>query len=331
MNLRLHFALRTRLWAEVVHSRGERVFVATTEALKPGDAVLIDVEAPEVTGALSLSGVVVSLRPAVANFPAGVQVNLDEASVKRCELAIGAQKEVPFRTAARLEQRADCSLAARVLSPSAVEGCTVRNLSANGLTLQAAVVLQPGAEVSLSLSLPEIEVLLSAQVMWARDDLALLGLKVTAIDPAHASKVADFVQRALENVAPPKTSAPTVVVADDDPSILDFMSRVLTKAGCRVVRADRGDTALELVRLERPVMVFLDVLMPGADGFEVCRAIRADAVLKSTPVVLLSAMGEDRLVATAATVQASATLTKPMRIDAVRALLEKYVRVATAP
>jgi DNA-binding response OmpR family regulator len=112
-----------------------------------------------------------------------------------------------------------------------------------------------------------------------------------------------------------------VLVADDDPSILDFTARVVTKAGHRVVRAERGDTALELVRKEKPDLVFLDVLMPGLDGLEVCRAIRADAALTRIPVILLSAMGEDRLVAAAKTAGADGYLTKPMRLDAMRAVL----------
>ena len=96
---------------------------------------------------------------------------------------------------------------------------------------------------------------------------------------------------------------------------------MVTKAGHRVLRAERGDVALELIRKEKPDLIFLDVLMPGLDGLEVCRAIRADATLASTPVFLLSAMGEDRLIAAAKTAQADGYLTKPMRLDAVRALL----------
>jgi two-component system alkaline phosphatase synthesis response regulator PhoP len=79
--------------------------------------------------------------------------------------------------------------------------------------------------------------------------------------------------------------------------------------------------ALELIRKERPDLVFLDVLMPGLDGLEVCKAIRADATLARTPVILLSAMGEDRLIAAAKNAKADGYLTKPMRLDAMRTLL----------
>jgi len=133
------------------------------------------------------------------------------------------------------------------------------------------------------------------------------------------------VERLARPVAPtPGEQRPegaTVVIADDDPSILDFASRVVLKAGFRVVRAERGDVALEAVRKERPALVLLDVLMPGLDGLEVCAAIRADALLVRTPVVLLSAMGEDRLVDAAKQAGATAWLTKPMRLEALRELI----------
>jgi two-component system alkaline phosphatase synthesis response regulator PhoP len=67
--------------------------------------------------------------------------------------------------------------------------------------------------------------------------------------------------------------------------------------------------------------VFLDVLMPGLDGLEVCKAIRADVALAKTPVILLSAMGEDRLRAAAQASGADGYLTKPMRLDMMRAIL----------
>ena len=128
----------------------------------------------------------------------------------------------------------------------------------------------------------------------------------------------------LSTGAPPQQGA-TVVIADDDTSILDFASRVVSKAGFRVVRAERGDLALEAVRREKPALVLLDVLMPGLDGLEVCTAIRADALLRGTPVVLLSAMGEARLADAVQLAGANDYLTKPMRLEALRALVQKYV------
>jgi CheY-like chemotaxis protein len=95
-----------------------------------------------------------------------------------------------------------------------------------------------------------------------------------------------------------------------------------------VVRTDRGDKALELVRQEKPQLVFLDVLMPGLDGLEVAKAIRTDATLMGTPVVLLSAMGEARLADAVRSSGATDFLTKPMKLEAVRGLMARLLPVA---
>lgn len=326
--LKLKFLARSRLWADVVLPKGERLFVPTTEALTVGAAVTVEVEAPEVAEPLLLSGTVQAVRPFDGQSPAGVFLRVAADSVEHCRALVGATRDESTRTAGRGERRADCELPARILSGADKREATVKSLSMHGLTLKTAAPLAKDALVSLSITLPDgSEALVSGQVMWSRGDLTLAGLHLTPVDPATEGRLSGAVA-ALATRQPKGSaagSAGTVVVADDDPSILDFTSRVVTKAGHRVVRAERGDVALELIRKEKPGLVFLDVLMPGLDGLEVCRAVRADALLATTPVVLLSAMGEQRLAEAAQSVGATAWLTKPMRIDAVRALLEAYL------
>jgi CheY-like chemotaxis protein len=252
---------------------------------------------------------------------AGVLVKLDEASLEKCR-ALVADHDAAARIAGRAEPRVDCDLPGRVLQPSPLNGCVVKSLSVHGLTLKTPKALAQDAQIGLAMQLPDAtEVLVNATVMWTRPELMLSGLKVHQLDAMTEKRL----QIAVEVLAGRRDAGPslarTVVVADDDPSILDFTSRVVTKAGHRVVRADRGDVALELIRKERPQLVFLDVLMPGLDGLEVCKAIRADVALARTPVILLSAMGEDRLLAAVKSAAADGYLTKPMRLDAMRALL----------
>jgi len=321
MTLKLHFLARARLWSEVVVSGGERVFVPTTEGLLPGAVVSVEISAPELTAVLLVSATVQQVRTPAVGQPSGVLVKLDEASLEKCR-ALVADHDDAARVAGRAEPRADCELAARVLQPTVMNGCTTKSLSAHGLTLKTPQPLPKDAQVGLALQLPDgTEALVPAIVMWTRPDLSLAGLKLMPSDAMMEKRLFNAVEVLLGRRAQGPSLARTVLVADDDPSILDFTSRVVTKAGHRVVRAERGDVALELVRKERPDLVFLDVLMPGLDGLEVCKAIRADAALARTPVILLSAMGEDRLVAAAKTAGADGYLTKPMRLDAMRALL----------
>jgi CheY-like chemotaxis protein/Tfp pilus assembly protein PilZ len=327
-SLKLKFLARSRLWAEVVLPKGERVFVPTTEPLAPGAPVSVDVEAPELTEALTVTGIVQAVRPFDGQSPAGVYVQVSLESVEKCRGLVGATRAESARTAGRTEARVDCELAARLLSADAKREAVVKSLSLHGLTVKSQDPLAKGAAVTLAVTLPDrSEVLLGAQVVWTREDLTLAGLHLTLLDADTERRLSAAVESLqvlkTEQDAPPH--AGLVVVADDDPSILDFTSRVVTKAGHRVVRADRGDLALELIRKDKPDLVFLDVLMPGLDGLEVCRAVRADAALADLPVVLLSAMGEQRLAEAAESVGATAWLTKPMRIDAMRALLDAYV------
>jgi DNA-binding response OmpR family regulator len=79
-----------------------------------------------------------------------------------------------------------------------------------------------------------------------------------------------------------------VVVADDDPGVTWFISDLLRTAGCEVHEALEGDTALDLAFRVQPELVVSDILMPGMDGFALCRAIRRDVALRDTPVILLS-------------------------------------------
>ena len=79
-----------------------------------------------------------------------------------------------------------------------------------------------------------------------------------------------------------------VVVADDDPGVTWFISDLLRTAGCEVHEALDGATALDIAFRVQPELVVSDILMPGLDGFALCRALRRDVGLRDTPVMLLS-------------------------------------------
>jgi DNA-binding response OmpR family regulator len=87
----------------------------------------------------------------------------------------------------------------------------------------------------------------------------------------------------------------TVVVVEDDASIADLLDLYLREAGYRVLLAPSGERGLDVIAHQRPVLVVLDVGLPGIDGFEVCRRLRATS---SVPVLFLTARdGEiDRIV-----------------------------------
>ena len=78
----------------------------------------------------------------------------------------------------------------------------------------------------------------------------------------------------------------TVVVVEDDPAIADLLDLYLRQAGYRVLQASSGERGLELVAQHRPVLMVLDIGLPGIDGLEVCRRVRVDSTL---PILFLTA------------------------------------------
>ena len=85
---------------------------------------------------------------------------------------------------------------------------------------------------------------------------------------------------------------PVVVVADDEPDILDLVRHTLQRAGCEVLTAQDGESALELILRHRPDLAVLDVMMPKLDGYGVTLFIRRTAEISRMPVIILTALGE---------------------------------------
>ncbi|MFJ7195636.1 MULTISPECIES: response regulator transcription factor [unclassified Streptomyces] len=88
----------------------------------------------------------------------------------------------------------------------------------------------------------------------------------------------------------PGTGRGHVLVVDDDPTVAEVVVSYLVRAGYDVGRADDGPTALECFTGRRPDLVVLDLMLPGMDGFEVCRRMRAHG---DVPVIMLTARGDE--------------------------------------
>jgi len=79
-----------------------------------------------------------------------------------------------------------------------------------------------------------------------------------------------------------------VLVVDDSPTIRAVLGRMLEVDGYEVVRAADGEGALEMARAEPPAMIFLDIVLPGMNGFAVLRSLRHDAATQHIPIVMIS-------------------------------------------
>lgn len=87
--------------------------------------------------------------------------------------------------------------------------------------------------------------------------------------------------------------APKVLVVDDEPFILRSVTYVLRKEGFLVLEAHHGDEALDVIRVHRPPLVFLDVMMPRKNGYEVLQVLRDEGLLAGSTVILLTAKGQE--------------------------------------
>ncbi|MBO6574666.1 MAG: response regulator [Rhodothermales bacterium] len=128
---------------------------------------------------------------------------------------------------------------------------------------------------------------------------------------------------------------PRVLVVDDEDDILELIRYNLESEGFVVGEARDGAEALRLAEAEPPDLIVLDVMMPRMDGLETCRRLRGHPVLKSVPIVMLTARdGEEDQVA-GLDVGADIYLTKPISIPVlmsqVRATLRGSRRLEEAP
>lgn len=114
-----------------------------------------------------------------------------------------------------------------------------------------------------------------------------------------------------------------VLVVDDDPIIRDMMADILDFEGYSISVARNGQEALKMLRREEDFLVFLDIMMPGMNGKELCEVLEADPHLRERHIiVLMSAV--DKL-EEAASLKIDAILQKPFVVEDVINTLEPYM------
>ncbi len=130
---------------------------------------------------------------------------------------------------------------------------------------------------------------------------------------------------APKSLSPMKTN---ILIVDDNASMIQLVARML-KGVARLRFATGGAEALELMRQERPDLVLLDAEMPGMSGYEVCEAIRADALLSTVPVVFLTGNGDTAAEVRGLEAGAVDFITKPVHEALLLARVRTQLRVKT--
>lgn len=116
-----------------------------------------------------------------------------------------------------------------------------------------------------------------------------------------------------------------IIVVDDEPNVIRSISFVLSKEGYEVSSAENGEDGLAKIRQLKPDLVFLDVMMPKKNGYEVCQEVKKDSSLSKVHVIMLTAKGQEADREQGMKVGADEFMTKPFSpiavIDKVRELL----------
>src|SRR5574341_9345 len=116
-----------------------------------------------------------------------------------------------------------------------------------------------------------------------------------------------------------------IMVVDDELGALTLIGIMLERGGFEVLKARNAFEALDILKNQTPDLIILDVMMPGMDGIELCRRIRAAAATSHLPVLILSARGDPEAVRTGMEAGANDYLSKPILhhdlITKIRAML----------
>ncbi len=129
----------------------------------------------------------------------------------------------------------------------------------------------------------------------------------------------------MSDETPPEGPRPTILCVDDDRLVLGVCTSALEAHGYRVLMATHGKAGIAMAEKEHPALILLDIMMPGIDGYEVCRQLRAAPVFHHTPIILMTAMNEPDLEAKGAAAGATLSLRKPFDPEQIVSTIEQVL------
>lgn len=118
---------------------------------------------------------------------------------------------------------------------------------------------------------------------------------------------------------------PTILVADDEPSILLSLKVLLQKAGYTVQLAHDGEEVIDALKDSKPSLLLLDAMMPKRDGFDICQTIRANPDFQEMPIIMLTAKSREIDREKGMALGATDYITKPFSTRDLVTTVQKYV------
>lgn len=131
----------------------------------------------------------------------------------------------------------------------------------------------------------------------------------------------------------PAPHSPHILIVEDDEDIAGLLAHAVRKAGYRPDVLHDGADAVPRIRQDVPALVLLDLMLPGFDGLEICRAIRADEHIATLPIIMITARAEEADRVTGLDVGADDYITKPFGVNElvarIKAMLRRHGRPPT--
>lgn len=119
----------------------------------------------------------------------------------------------------------------------------------------------------------------------------------------------------------------TILIVDDTPTNLEILSNALMSEGYQVAVAVDGESAISQIQYKPPTLVLLDVMMPGIDGFETCRRLKANAQTKDIPILFMTALSETENKSKGFKLGAVDYITKPFETEEVLVRVDTHLRL----
>jgi two-component system phosphate regulon response regulator PhoB len=145
-----------------------------------------------------------------------------------------------------------------------------------------------------------------------------------AISPAGVDDV--FVKHHPGKTRTGEAEQASILVVDDEEDLLELVRFNLARDGYAVTCVTSGEEAIKAVRRDAPDLVVLDLMLPGFDGLEVCRRLKADPRTRETPIVMLTAKGEERDIVAGLDRGADDYITKPFSPRVLSARIKALLR-----
>lgn len=124
---------------------------------------------------------------------------------------------------------------------------------------------------------------------------------------------------------PEAETQPIILLVDDNPTNLGVLFESLNDSGFQLLVAEDGESALEQVNYAKPDIVLLDVMMPGIDGFETCRRLKAEPLTQGIPVIFMTALADTVDKVKGLSIGAVDYITKPIQPDEVLARVRTHL------